>query len=108
MCIKGDRRIVIQLQQINNWIRGKNIHINENGICDKDADGAICVPDFACCAPDINTTEEIKKEFKEAYMKNDTVKVHRMLMMFLQNAIPEAHVLDISQIDYPEISKLLN
>ncbi len=101
--ILADRKVVIQLQQLNNWIRGKNLHINEKGICDKDDDGAVCVPDFSCCCEGVETPVETKMEFKEAYMKNDQDKIHCMLMGFLKT-IPSAEVIDIK--DYINKDKM--
>jgi len=67
-------------EQLEKWISGVSLHNDE---LDE------CCPDFSCCCEGISTPVEVKKAFRDAYIRGDSEEMERMLWTFLSDAIPK-------------------
>ena len=59
-------------EQLQKWIKDDPQCPNENGDC---------CPDFSCCAKGINTPQEVKEKFAEAYRKNEPLDAYYMTFL---------------------------
>ncbi len=69
------------LDQLNRWVEGESIHVNELG----------CVPDFSCCGGEL-ADEDTRRRYKQAFLEVDICTLELMSNLFL-----EKHLLDIAK-----------
>ena len=71
------------IEQLEEWVKGSSIHNEERDEC---------CPDFSCCNKMVETPVEAKQRFVKAFQENDGYVINQMLMFFLGNAFPNAHI----------------
>lgn len=64
------------LEQLEEWVKGNNIH---NQTRDE------CCPDFACCQPNNHFPKELRIKFLEQYKQGGDESCFDMLMMALSS-----------------------
>lgn len=70
-------------EQLRLWVAGYSQHNTEQDEC---------CPDFSCCNGGKKVDLQTRERFSKAYLENDEETVHCMLMGFLSNSFPKAHV----------------
>jgi len=73
------------LKQLRLWVEGNSVHNEERDEC---------CPDFSCCEPSLLAPKHEREAFEEAYKRNDTEIVNKMLLKFLDRAFssPEIYI----------------
>lgn len=65
-------------EQLDLWVEGNSVHNQETNEC---------CPDFSCCVPSINTSQDRKLKFQDAYLQGKDDVVESLLMEFLNNLL---------------------
>ena len=79
--IKGEQ--MTPDEQLERWVAGESVH---NATRDE------CCPDFSCCQPEMQWAEPRRREFQEAFLADDHVRVHDLLMGGLTRMVGESDI----------------
>lgn len=78
------------IEQLNQWVDGKSVH---------NPDRDECCPDFSCCNPALLSTEEERRNFKQAFDDNDDEILGAMLTIFLGRLLEHSESVDVDKVE---------